>query len=344
MTSSGGLPFRLALLFAVPLGEADFLAAAAREPRSDYLTHLIGRRTPQQAWDGPQGYARVSQAGQRLFEHAQQLGAEVVTDAGRADLRRATEGCEVVILCAHWRGEAVAQADIRGAPDAIADAVQATPGREGEILRSALTPVLAASTANDDVAWRRDLARTLNRLILDGVFTGTLGLVDPHEREVLGPALARAVIDETLAPYIAGGNRLELADGLLSEGEVEATIAPDFSGQLDLSVCQSAFLARYLAARRADQPRRPIFLHGQKHLLPVSRLTTLIDTLTVCAEQQQPYYEARALVEEALMRAFDKTGSKTTGGSPWAWLESWANTIYRQMPWGSAIARRSRRT
>ncbi|MDP3746711.1 MAG: hypothetical protein Q8Q88_06635 [Phenylobacterium sp.] len=339
----GHLPFELAVLFAVPITEAAFLSAASGTPRSDYVGGLVGRRKPSEAWAGEDGYHRVAEAAQRLAALTEHLGGRVVTDAGLADLRRATETSDVVILCGHWRGAPLAEADLRGSVHDMDGAVQAAAGPEGEILRAALTALPRAPVAEQaQRAWRREFAGTLNRLILAGAFNNALKLSDPREREAIGPSLARAVIDEVLGPHIAPGNRLELADGLVGEAEIEAAIAPNFAGELDLSVCQSVYLARFLGKRRAEHVPRPIFHHGLNHLVPISRFAVLADTLKACEEASVRYHEARALVEAALMSAFGKIDGNQRGGTPWAWARSWIGTMCRATSLGSEIGKLSR--
>ncbi len=315
-----GLRFTLTVLFAVPTTKEAFLQSAAAVPLGDYVRGVLGKRTPEVAWGAEEGYWRVAEAATRLADQATELGGQVVHGARRTDLFRETEASDVVILCGHWRGDPVAQADLVGSPREIVAALHAAQGREGEVLR-AVSSALLAPGEGEEHAWRRKAARMLNGLIASRAFDDALGLSDENERAALGAPLARAVIDETLGPLIAPGNRLELADGLLTEAEVDAAIAPDFGGELDLSVCRSVFLARFLGARRADHIPRPIFHHGLTLLLPNTRFAVLGEVLALCASTGLPYHEARARVEAAFVDAFQQ-GHKKRGGTLWAWLQS----------------------
>jgi hypothetical protein len=314
-----GLPFTLTVLFAVPTTKEAFLQSASAVPPGDYVRGVLGKRTPEAAWSAKEGYWRVAEAATRLGDQAAELGGQVVHGARRTDLIRATETSDVVILCAHWRGDPVSQADLVGPPRAIVAALHDAPGREGEVLRAASSDLLPPREG-EEPAWRRQAARMLNGLIASSAFDDALGLSDEDGCKAIGAALARAVIDETLGPLVAPGNRLELADGLWTEADVDAAVASDFGGELDLSVCKSVFLARFLGASRADHKPRPIFHHGLNLLLPHPRLAVLGNVLALCASAGLPFHEARARVEAAFIDAFQQ-GHKKRGGTLWAWLK-----------------------
>ena len=157
--------------------------------------------------------------------------------AGLHDLATAIKsGARVVIILAHWRGCGFTRPDF--APD--------------------VWPRLCARIADDDAA----IARTLSDHLADateGCAPSPGRLVDllndfisrvggEHNR-----AIVRDALDAFFSDCFAPGNGLELRDGIHKSELVANEIPADWSGVVDLGVCESFRLAKTMKAGRQDR-------------------------------------------------------------------------------------------
>lgn len=142
----------------------------------------------------------------------------------------------VVILVAHWRGCGFSKSDL--APD-IWNKLSAMLAEEEQAIARALTDHL--STVNGD-------APPSPGYVSDLFNDFVLALGGDHDRGIVRDAL-----DAFLPECIAPGNGLELRDGVHKGNLVACQIPSDWSGVVDLGICQSFELAQTVKAGRQDR-------------------------------------------------------------------------------------------
>jgi hypothetical protein len=227
---------------------------------------------------------------------AQSAGADVQTRATLADLARLTATKRVVILFGHWKG-----------PEIVFDDLLPgwTVNRFVELAAMSQTPIAQwitsrlgnrAGTKSGSGAVLDALNDALN-FGMDGVRDGIQSVL---EHEVTRHARRREELQTLFSPVLRPGNRLELFDGLHSREVVEAAIAKDFEGVLDLTACTSTVLADYIAVRRRHRLRTvqfPVlveFIYAAK---------AVAGTLQLTATGNFEYLEARDTVTKLFERA-----------------------------------------
>lgn len=291
------LPNACTVLCGIPSSEEEFHAALAQQPRTDYADHITlgGALSPELAWGGENGYSRVATALAQFLDKAQVLGAIAVRRATLSDLKRATAmPDQTVILIAHWRGEAVRTSDLL----VDADAIKAKLSAANSPLSALVSERLA--TLPGPVS-RSRVASVLNSVVTDG---SLLTVLPPNARAFAGAsdtllrALSRDALDELLYGCVRPGNMLELQDGLYPPGDISDAIAEKYSGDIDLSACQSVVLAEVLR-RRADIT--PVVISNNAPLLPTARFILLHEALRHWSVAEGRYATRRLEVEKAIV-------------------------------------------
>jgi hypothetical protein len=150
----------------------------------------------------------------------------------------------VVTVFAHWKGA-----------DVVADDV---PGTVAEFARR-----LTDAASGNSAELRAQLVAAAERRHVVDVLNAALhvpeaprdGVTEVVEHADSRAARRRAEIDDLFAGLLRPGNRLELFDGMHDAAAVEAAIAPEFAGVLDLPVCHSTVIADYISWNRCWAPR-----------------------------------------------------------------------------------------
>lgn len=271
-----------AILFGTPVERMQFDSATRNGP-SDYIRGMLRGRFPDLVW--AEDYAHVAQAAQRLITTARKLDVGVYEQATLNDLHMATQLFKYVIVFAHWRGIIFRQTDFVADFQVISERLNRHPELQKITLGNKTT---------------EDLVNAFNGAMEDGqqlLETLPPSLAEAGRRSrVIGQTLCRDLIDEALAGLVNPGNRLELFDGLHTPDEVEASIWPDFTGELDFGLCNSAALATFLDLRRGN---RISHLHWPDYLLPGPQFVKVETTLKQMAIRGGGYIQARLMVEEA---------------------------------------------
>jgi len=202
---------------------------------------VLGEDPPEKVWTNY--YERSAQAAESLSHTASELGAGVFRRATLADFGHASERYEQVILMAHWRGAVVSAADVCDRWQEILERVR--------IGNDPVLRLLRVESFNID-----GLVDALNLAITSGsllsVLPADLGVVG-RQSVALGRTLSRDVIDEVFGELIAPGNGVELFDGLHTLAEINDALGKDFTGELDLTLCNSEALAVFLDLSRGNR-------------------------------------------------------------------------------------------
>lgn len=226
------------------------------------------------------------------------------------EVRHATEGCEVVIVLAHWTDSKVEF-----------ETLESCLPREAWLNRALQhrTPLarwLASRLEERPVSrlggWLSALGRSRPVEPVYEVLNDSLKAELPEEEAATNPtevresevtraARRREELELIFEGMMKTGNRLELADGLHSKEEFEAAVAPDFSGVMDLANCTSTLLADYLGSRRRHRIR---FVQAPTPIQFLGTAPILATALELLSDGFYSYQEARlratTLWEEAV--------------------------------------------
>jgi hypothetical protein len=276
----GRIP-RVAVLFALPTDRDTFLAVARGEVLGDYRNLLFRGESAEAVWQ--ERYTRVAEAARDLIAAAADVGT-ATTRATLSDLAVASRGSDVVIVLGHWRGWAVAEADLR--MDLHDIAVRFRRAGFGDLLgRKAITS-------------RLEMVRALNAAIEHGeLLARTHPDLADGEHPTIKATLGRDILDELLGVGIAPGNRVELFDGLHTPAAFEEALDPGFRGDLDLATCSSIALATLISMRRG---RSVQVVHTVDLVDPLLCLITIRGTLCHLLTRGGTYAEARLEIESQL--------------------------------------------
>lgn len=229
-------PSDCALLVAVPLQRADFLADHAAG--SDFLQQFVAQQRSRDTdvlWATYEASAATAAAS---VNRARRRGVVVVTRARLADFARCVEEFQVVTVVAHWRSALFRANEILD------------PEFVGRFLSIPLTEEGRGTTgpAEMAVALNRHLMATMGVSEPTPGDAGRAAAVETrrqyalwHERRELEPLLGSAVR--------RGGPAVEFADGLAPIERVVSSVPETFDGVLDLTVCNSTVLAEEVRRR-----------------------------------------------------------------------------------------------
>ncbi len=309
----------MALLFAIPVTREEFLSRAAD---SDWLSRdhseSLGPGTlPVDNEETPvtRYCSQVLPVLNDLLEYASEVKVEVICRATLESLRSATEKFDVVTLLAHWKGAEVISKDIVTGADKRDFAMRVkddmTPLGQW-LFRRLSEPESARVGKKAGLAqWlglRSKSVSPQDRSVKD-VLNDALSVDMPEasgaedgidltiEHETTRAARRRDELDRLFDRLLNHGNRLELFDGLHSRDEVEAAIAPRFTGVLDLATCRAMVLADFLSARRRHSFRT---VHLTHRLRPRWAAASVFATIHLVREKGLGYLEARLIASKWL--------------------------------------------
>jgi hypothetical protein len=270
-----------ALLFALPLDQADYEAAGRGEFLPDYSAGPL-RGAPPVDWRLHEPTARDGAA---LASKAEARGARVYRRATLADLGQATRGSRLVILFAHQKAATYSHTDQLD-PDEVRVRLAKPP------LSAVVTPP-ATELVGDMVDALNEAVRSRRPLQLVGDDLSHAGFAS----EAVGEALSRDLIDEQLDGLVRAGNLVELSDGLHEPGAIAAAIDPAFVGEIDFTTCNSSVMAAVVDMRLG----RTVHVFSRSaEILPGPQILLACTALDLVAEEGIDYSEARLRIERQL--------------------------------------------
>jgi hypothetical protein len=269
-------PSTCALVLSLPLTRADFDADLLMGEAMDYSRHniLVGR-SPEQAWN--QDGAQIATVARELATVASELGVLVCCAPTLSCISALFRVCSVVTVVAHWRGASLRGSDFRREPKLMLEDI----GCGRDELRCALAQrldradierVLGAASFARRAAL---MAELLNKSVIDSDVP-LPGCAAPNGELVYRPWLRfrhRQLIDAVFSDLLSPGNQIELRDGLYAPCEIAEAIPENWSGIVDLALCQSAAAAKVIKDGRTD--RRVAFNNNE--VVPGVRLRILRD-------------------------------------------------------------------
>jgi hypothetical protein len=256
---------------------------------------------------------------ERILEDVARLGVHTRIAATLEDLRVLFGKYRVVTIIAHWRPGLIWSDQVR-APQrllALLNGADDSPLKQvREAFRRDPSGLDSNSTSDDGLVERfRKAANTV-------LSTADLGPSDCPRDWHSSPRMHyrtyanRSVLDALLHCSLLPGNRMELADGMRSIHDLLGVIPRDFSGLVDLTVCNSAMMCESL------KPGRGISCIANEEQVGLRfRLELYRAVIEVLAAAPYEYSEAAtdvriAIVEEARRR------NEKKGQGVWGW-RSW---------------------
>lgn len=269
------------MLLSIPLDRAAFFAGLD-DPARDYVRQFRLKRpnqTGESLWKAYRPYAELAaDVCERVEKHNVRVVQSATLDALHAGIQTAL----VTTLVAHWRSALFRPEDI-ASPDQIAAYLQADASRQGNA----------------------ELALRLNSMLksadprFDDVLPGSDGEAAARQRKWY---IRRRELEPVLGVALRGGAAVEFADGFYSVREILAGFPVQFTGVLDLTVCQSALLAEEVRAKC----RRCLVLCNVDLTEIDFRLALYAQVIDVLAVKPQPFEDAVIKVRRSLVKRYAK--------------------------------------
>lgn len=277
-------PADCALLLAIPLDRAGF-SADLKNPAKDFIRHFqLERRnqTEDALWKAYEPYASLVA---HVCERVRILGVRVIRSATLDALHDEIKMSPVTTLVAHWRSALFRPEDIASSDNVAA------------YLHDGASP--------EDKA---ELARRLNEILkspnklFDDVLPGSAGEAAAKQRKWY---VRRLELEKGLGAAVQGGAAIELADGLRSIPEILTGFPAQFTGVLDLTVCQSVVFAEEVRAKC----RHCLVLSSANLTSLDFRLALYAQIIEVLASDPQPFEDAVTKIRSSLIQRYAKKQS-----------------------------------
>ncbi len=225
-------PADCALLLAMPIDRAGFLADL-KNPAKEFVRRFQLNRQNQTADSLWKGYEPLASQAIEVGARVASRGVRVRHPVTLAALTTSVTTSAVVTLFAHWRSALFRPDDI-------------------------VSPHIAAAYLREHVSGggitedKPDLAHRFNVLLnspdsrFDDVLAGSAGEAAARQRKWY---VRRSEIEAEIGRAFQGGASIEFDEGLRPIAEVLACFPPEFTGVLDLTVCQSVLFGEEVRAK-----------------------------------------------------------------------------------------------
>ena len=226
------------------------------------------------------------------------LAAEVGAHHGVSVYRRATlkdiveatgetRGNDAVVVLAHWKGPDVKGEDVKGGLT-VGGLLNSVSGHEASLAQWIGNRI--EWTKRRQARWWEEgaalgsvceiLNDALRAEFVDEELERDYGFVDVVvENEGIRRSKRRALLDMMLGEHIVPGNRLELCDGFHDADAVLGAVSETFEGILDLTTCQSTYLADRIGREREATIRTVSFPYEQNPVWACQCLRIFIPAL-----------------------------------------------------------------
>jgi hypothetical protein len=283
-------PADCALLLAIPLDRESFLADLSN-PTKDFVRHfkLDGRanQTNESVWEAYLPYATLAT---EVCKEVKGLGVQVALSATLKDLHRLVAKWEVVTLVAHWRSALFRAEDIKSL-----DQVKNLLVEKGILSKDEMTK------HNDS----NSLAKHLNLILqtkderFDDVLENSPGEAAAKQ---LKWHVRRHELEQHLGNSVVGGAGVEFADAFRDLQSIVTGFPVEFSGVLDLTVCQSVVLGEEVRIRcKGSQPLASV---GKTSF--DFRLALYAQVINLLAQTPMAYEEAVLKTRKALIKRYGR--------------------------------------
>ncbi|HKV91283.1 MAG TPA: hypothetical protein VJW20_01910 [Candidatus Angelobacter sp.] len=250
MKKSAAYPRDCALLIAVPVTREKFLADLEPGHDGDFIQAFCRKQRlgPDGLWSA---YEPVASLTLDVGSEAHRRGVTVMYDATLSEFAERIPRAKVITLVAHWRSAWFREREFKNAGN----------------LKDCQLQQLEQAT---HVSWllpAAELARRLNDFLLEGMEPAAKDALmaqaqssEEPDGETRWGALTRGIRAihqkrlalEKLAPgFFNGGSAVEFADRMCSVEEVVRAVPADFSGVMDLTICNSILLGEEIRRKCA---------------------------------------------------------------------------------------------
>jgi hypothetical protein len=276
-------PRECALALAIPLTRKQFLADLSRPDEKDFVHHFRAMRGLQKAeaefcWqvyeDDEATFAEA------VCDGAERLGVTVLREIRLSQLTDLLKRFPVVTLVTHWRFVPVEPEDIQDAVELLKilqspkSDVQRSIKQAFELLDSELLETDAHGLLSSKELSARiakvisTVADKAEALYWDEEASEQFNLEQMSDG--LKERLTRLEFEQGFPGYIAPARVIEFQDRMHTVPELISAIPRDFSGLLDLTVCNSVIPAASIKSRRPNcliaANRRPAELRSRMYL------------------------------------------------------------------------------
>lgn len=325
-------PNECALAIATPLTRERFLADLALPREKDFVHHFrrgrgLQKASPEFCWEVYEDAEAI--LAEAVCHEVERYGVTVCYDARLADLADLLNRFPVVTLVAHWRFAPVDLEDILNAPRLLAllqepqaELAQAIR-RAFEVLDSQLLQKETACRLSGDELRRRvsevikTTAAEAERLYWDDSAGSRF---NPRQTpDGLRDRLTRWEFEQAFTDCIVPARAVEFSDGMFTVSELIEAVPQDFSGFLDLTVCNSVIPANSIRHRRPNclvaANRSPAELRSRMYLYGLE--------ISILAKEPTPFIEVIKRVHSG------QSVYKVKGGILWNLFGKFFNIIRR---------------
>lgn len=260
-------PRDCALALTIPLTREQFLDDLARPERKDYAAHV--RRSNEQKsvdedyyWN--EVYGPLAHTVTKICDEVERLGVTVNRSLRLNELADLLRRFRVVTLVAHWRFTRVRLKEVLDAPGFL-EALRTPQSRVQQSLLHAFAECSPQLLSGDLAGYtpaelQERVVETINAVLAAAhalYRTGdTEGGVAASAGEEFTPRplerLTRVAVEQAFPSHIVPGRAIEFSEGMYSVRELMSAVPDDFSGVLDLTVCNSVIIGEVVKNFRPD--------------------------------------------------------------------------------------------
>lgn len=252
-------PSDCALALCIPLTKRSFLEGLDPASPKDFVKSdaaRLGRMTAAERWER---YLPIVRTVERLRRELEPLGVTVVPEVTPAKLLGLLSARTVVTLVAHWRFAPFSAGDILDVAGLVRRLrAPRTPLEEHvarEFKERGRGHLLDSGPRDGEALEKlRDALAAELKMMLDkgqSIYASSALVPGPQQADAGAPFhLTRIALEDEFPDVIRPGPSVEFHDGLKTIPEVVKVIPPNFSGVLDLTVCNSVLLGESIKRRR----------------------------------------------------------------------------------------------
>lgn len=312
MTDDLVSPPDCAVAIAFPLTQEDFFKDIQPGSGKDFIRSFAAtapRTRVESQWER---YRPVADAISARLPQLESMGVAVVTRVNREQLMELLRHRRVVTVMAHWRFDRIVPDDIVDTEKILAElelgSTSVRRALAASIVERGAGWLLQPATKNSTRESREELARQLDGIAEDStrayrrsigrwrVATESLGsageVSSAHERI----ALPRPVLEAEFPGSLRQGRAVELGDGFVTISQFTESIPQGFAGVLDLSICNSIFLAEAVKRVRRDC----LVVTNEQPAVVLSRFLRYVYTIRELKRSRGSYVDALLRVTSAL--------------------------------------------
>ena len=314
-------PSDCGLAIAVPLDKEAFVQKLERKEEGNFVQAFRADRrnlSPNGLWSLYEPYARFAID---VATRMQGFGVSVVLDSTLDHFASLLSGCAVVALVAQWRSALFKPTDIADSAATFSSLSDST-SQLAQVLRHFANYAPPSNGADANT-----LAAFLNEALLHGLEPPSdrnlqkVGAITRFQYEL---SRRRKVLDAVGS--FQGGAGVEFVEGFHSVDEIVIRFPTNFSGLVDLTVCNSVLLAE--AIRRA-QPNCLVLANEDLAYLDF-RLATYAQVIRSLSRRPELYEDVVYRIREELLEVGLNEAKGRSGALFRIWSALWRNVRWRR--------------